>query len=192
MKIIQARNVNHAVAQTIPYLLKEGVPEDSRNGKVIVAPGPVMTVYENPCERVLFSPLRDANPFFHLMESLWMLVGRMDLAWPEFFNKRFASFSDDGKVVHGAYGYRWRSWWGFDQIRAIVDELKADPKSRRCVLSMWAPIGDLVSFKIDEKQLGGLKSKDVPCNTHAYFDLRGGRLNMTVCNRSNDAIWGAG
>ena len=33
--------------------------------------------------------------------------------------------------------------------------------------------------------------KDVPCNTHAYFDLRGGALNMTVCNRSNDALWGA-
>jgi hypothetical protein len=30
----------------------------------------------------------------------------------------------------------------------------------------------------------------VPCNTHVYFDVRGGKLNMTVCNRSNDMWWG--
>ena len=34
-------------------------------------------------------------------------------------------------------------------------------------------------------------SADVPCNTHAYFDTIDGRLNMTVCCRSNDIIWGA-
>lgn len=32
--------------------------------------------------------------------------------------------------------------------------------------------------------------KDVPCNTHAYFQVQDGRLNMTVCNRSNDVVWG--
>jgi hypothetical protein len=33
--------------------------------------------------------------------------------------------------------------------------------------------------------------KDVPCNTHCYFDARGGQVNMTVCCRSNDIVWGA-
>jgi hypothetical protein len=33
--------------------------------------------------------------------------------------------------------------------------------------------------------------KDVPCNTHIYFSVRNGYLHMTVCNRSNDMIWGA-
>jgi hypothetical protein len=33
--------------------------------------------------------------------------------------------------------------------------------------------------------------KDRPCNTHVYFDCRGLRLNMTVCCRSNDMLWGA-
>ena len=28
--------------------------------------------------------------------------------------------------------------------------------------------------------------KDVPCNTHIYFKVRDKKLNMTVCNRSND------
>ncbi len=29
------------------------------------------------------------------------------------------------------------------------------------------------------------------CNTHIYFDVQGDKLNMTVCNRSNDLIYGA-
>lgn len=197
MKIIEARNVNHAVAQALPYLLKEGLREESRNGTVLVAPAPVITVYEYPKQRVLFSPLRNANPFFHLMESLWMLAGRNDLAFPMFFNKRFEEYSDDKFTVHGAYGHRWRSMFGMDQIAHVVDELKAKPTSRRAVLQMWSALGDLVPIEVQEYNsdktilVGGLTSKDVPCNTHAYFEVRQNNLNMTVCNRSNDVIWGA-
>jgi hypothetical protein len=39
--------------------------------------------------------------------------------------------------------------------------------------------------------VGGINSKDIPCNTHVYFKVRDGKLRMTVCNRSNDLIWGA-
>jgi hypothetical protein len=180
MEVFIVRNVNHAVSEVLPFLLAHGERDESRNGPVLVAPAPVATVYTAPQERVLFSPLRDANPFFHLMESLWMLAGRDDVAFPLFFNSRFGEYSDDGVTVHGAYGYRWRKWFDFDQLRTIADELKANPKSRRCVLGMWDPRGDL-----------GVASRDLPCNTHIYFDCRNGLLNMTVCNRSNDAIWGA-
>ena len=39
--------------------------------------------------------------------------------------------------------------------------------------------------------LNQLKSKDVPCNTHAYFAINAeGSLDLTVCNRSNDLVWG--
>jgi hypothetical protein len=33
--------------------------------------------------------------------------------------------------------------------------------------------------------------KDVPCNTHVYFRVNEGKLDMTVCCRSNDIYWGA-
>ncbi len=183
MKTITARNVNEAAAHALPYLISNGVKEQSRNGAVIVAGVPVITEYTYPTERVMFSPTRDANPFFHLMEALWMLAGRNDLAFPLFFNKNFASYSDDGKSVHGAYGHRWRLRFGYDQLTVIVEELRKNPTSRRCVLSMWDATADL------HKAVAG--GKDVPCNTHAYFDIRQGALNMTVCNRSNDVIWGA-
>lgn len=195
MKVIEAVNVNDAVAKAIPYLLEYGSIEDTRNGPCIVAPGPVVTVYEKPMERVLFSPLRDANPFFHLMESLWMLAGRNDLEFVQQFNKRFDGYSDDGRTVHGAYGFRWRNWYNLDQLAILYEELRDKPNTRRAVLNMWSPIGDLIPLVINDNDrevaIGGLEGRDVPCNTHCYFDVRGGRLNMTVCNRSNDIIWGA-
>jgi hypothetical protein len=176
---IQARNVNDALAEGLRQLFLHGYPEKSRNGPVLVAPGPVTTIYVRPLERVLFSPTRDANPFFHLMEALWMLAGRNDVAWPVQFNSRFKEYSDDGKTFSGAYGFRWRRYFGRDQIELVINELKVNPTSRRAVLEMWSQ-NDL-----------GMPGKDLPCNTHCYFDCRGGVLNMTVCNRSNDALWGA-
>jgi len=37
----------------------------------------------------------------------------------------------------------------------------------------------------------GYDSKDLPCNTQTFFGVNAfGKLDMTVCNRSNDMIWG--
>lgn len=195
MQVLVVNNVTEALGRGIDYLLKDGVEEDSRNGTVLVAPGPVCTVYLNPLQRVLFSPVRDANPFFHLMESLWMLAGRNDIAWPQLFNQRFKEYSDNGYTAWGAYGWRWFDFFGYDQISAVIDELRKNPKSRRCVVSMW---NAWVEYAGDEKEdltadlhVATTGGKDVPCNTHIYFDIRNDRLNMTVCNRSNDIIWGA-
>lgn len=196
MKVIDVRNVNEALAEAIPYIIDYGVEEESRNGAVLVAPEPVCTVYRKPIERVLFSGTRDANPFFHLMEALWMLDGRGDLGWPLQFNKRFKEYSDNGDTIHGAYGWRWRGYFMFDQLQTIVDHLKKNPNSRRAVLSMWCADGDLREHQLRPGAFGpagegGLSSRDIPCNTHTYFGVRDGKLDMTVCNRSNDIIWGA-
>ena len=185
--IIQARGVNAALHSALDYLGREGVEADTRNGRVIAAPGPVLTEYERPQERVLFCAARNANPYFHLMESIWMLAGREDVAWVSQFNQRMRDYSDDGVILHGAYGYRWRARYGIDQLANLIKHLSSAPNSRRAVLAMWTPSGDLVP----EDGAGGLESKDLPCNTHIYFALRGGALETTVCNRSNDAIWGA-
>ena len=176
---IRANNVNGAYTEAMRYLLAEGIPEESRNGKVIVAPEPVLTTYYRPKERVLFSPERDANPYFHLMECLWMLAGRNDAEFLVHYNKRMSMFANDDGTFDGAYGYRWRFHFGLNQLDAVTRTLQAEPNSRRAVLTMFDPTYDL-----------GVASKDIPCNTHIYFDLRYGVLNMTVCNRSNDAVWG--
>ena len=201
MLVNTARTVSEALQNGLHAIRVHAVPKPSRVGDVLVMPYPVLTVYQNPTNRVLFSPMRDANPFFHVMESLWMLAGRNDLPWLTRFNKRFASYSDDGGATQpGAYGYRWRNYFGHDQLMDIILELKQNPDSRRVVLAMWDG-GARVSWlnrdcppdydQPGDSYAAALGSADVPCNTHAYFDTIDGKLNMTVCCRSNDIIWGA-
>lgn len=202
MHVIKATNVNDALAKGIRYLVKYGIVEGSRNGTVLVAPGPVTTVYSKPWQRVLFSPMRDANPFFHLMESLWMLGGGNELAFPAQFAKQLMAYSDDGHTGWGAYGWRWRNFFGWDQLDVAVEELGRNPNSRRVVLAMWNAMSSFTNhpaqpyaflhgrYAYNDMDVAIEGGKDVPCNTHIYLDCRGGVLNMTVCNRSNDIWWG--
>ena len=180
MQVVQGRNVNTVWIDGLWRLKTSGIREESRNGPVIVLPEPLTSVYERPWERVLFHPGRDANPFFHLMEALWMLDGGEDIAFVADYNKRMKEFSDDGVTLNGAYGYRWRYHFEKDQLLYVIEMLSRDPTTRRAVLGMWDPLDDL-----------GSSSKDIPCNTHIYFRAHGHLLDMTVCCRSNDAVWGA-
>lgn len=184
--IIEAGNADDALLQGLTLLSgHDASDEDTRGGLVRSMPAPVITVNHNPMWRVLRNPVRDANPFFHLFESLWMLAGRNDLGWLAQFNKRMASFSDDGGVTQpGAYGHRWRNHFGYDQIESAIMELSANPASRRVVITMWDALHDPAVA-----MTGGA---DVPCNTHIYLRVQDGRtLDMSVACRSNDAVWGA-
>ena len=181
MVVIRARNVHTALPIGIWMLKKDGVIRGSRNGKVLVMPEPVTTVYAEPTERVIFWEERNANPFFHLYEAMWMLAGqqRVDQLTP--FVARMKEYSDDGEILYGAYGRRWFHFFNIDQVHTIIAILQRNPDNRQCVLQMWSVTVDL-----------GINAKDIPCNTHAYFSINHeGALDMTVCCRSNDIIWGA-
>lgn len=177
---IHADNVNDALRIGTMHLLDKGKPVMSRSMLTLEYPGPVSTVYANPLQRVLFDPVRDANPFFHLMESLWILSGSDNVALPKMFLSSIDRFSDDGQTFHGAYGYRLRKAFDVDQLLGAVELLQEKPDSRQVVLSIWHPELDL-----------GKETKDMPCNDMIMLKVREGKLNMTVCNRSNDMIWGA-
>ncbi len=180
MQVIKVRNVHQALPEACRQLRVRGVERDSRNGPVRMFPTPVVTAYSHPCERVLFWAERDANPFFHFFECLWMLGGRNDVHFISRFNSAMHQFSDDGETFNGAYGYRWRVHFDCDQLETIVQALQRDKNCRRQVLSMFDARRDL-----------GLASRDIPCNTHAYVQVAtDGRLDLTVMCRSNDLIWG--
>jgi thymidylate synthase len=209
MKIITSSCPDEALFKGLTLLTNEGLTQSTRAGDALVMPCPVMTVNENPLQRVSFNPRRNANPFFHLMESLWMLAGRNDITWLDQFVGDFSSrFGDSdgagGLIMHGAYGFRWRKHfdiegggdgWPPDQLNEAVRLLKASPDDRQVVITMWDPVADL----------GASGVKDRPCNTHIYLRVRkekqgedygdGGYwpsvLDLTVCCRSNDAVMGA-
>lgn len=183
MYAIQADNVNQAFKFGADLMLhddrwREIAPRGGKVTREFLMP--VATTYMRPWRRVLFSDVRDANPFFHLMESLWMLAGRDDAEWISQFSSNIGQFAEDDGHFHGAYGHRWRYRFNIDQLQVVGNMLRRNPDTRRAVLSMWNPLDDI-----------GAEKRDIPCNTHIYFKIREGKLNMTVCCRSNDIIWGA-
>ena len=182
MKNITVRNVSEALFIAKQAIEEEGRLVQTRNGPAYEFPCPVATTYTHPTERVLFYKERDANPFFHFMESLWMLAGRNDVDWIMQFNGRMNTYSDDGVTFHGAYGYRWRTWFNKDQLEIAQHRLLTYENDRRTVVTMWDPAYDL-NMSND--------GKDYPCNTQIFFSVRNETLDMTVVNRSNDMIWGA-
>lgn len=147
---------------------------ESRNGPVRESVMPVMITYKNPRKRVLFHEKRDANPFFHLFEAIWMLAGRTEVMWLAQFNKGMLEFSDDGKTLVSAYGARWR-----EVLEPTLNKLRFDRNTRRAYVPIFHP---------EDAERNG---KDVPCNVGVSFNIRDGHLDMSVFNRSNDMLWGA-
>lgn len=174
---IAATTAAEAYTETLGLLQSIGVDENSRNGRVVTLQEPFMLTLKDPTRRIIRCPIRDANPFFHLMETVWMFAGKRDCEWLLQFNKRIGEYANDG-VINGAYGWRWFEHWG-NQPLAVAQMLKRDNETRQAVIAMWDPSYDLQPHW-----------KDRPCNTHIYFRVVKGMLDMTVCNRSNDLVWG--
>lgn len=151
--------------------------EESRNGKCSVLLTPLVIGNTNPLNRVLHHRIRNANPFFQLMETIWMMAGS-NSDWITQFNKQMKSYMDYG-VFHGAYGHRWANYFDIDQVAAVIKMLDENPVTRRAYIGLWDPKADL-----DQDY------KDLPCNVGMAFQLREDKLNGYVYNRSNDLIWG--
>lgn len=180
---ISANSPDLALALGSQYISTYGVREETRNGPAWAIPSAVTTTYQNPRSCVLFNPNRDANPFFHLFEAIWMMSGSNRLGPLAEVLPSTKNFSVDGETIHAAYGHRWRRHFGFDQLQYIIQKLKATPSTRQAVLSIWDAKTDLVDSPEN--------AKDRACNTIATFTRRpNNTLDMMVSNRSNDAIWG--
>lgn len=153
---------------------------DTRNGPVVAFTEPVMIQYSHSRERVLFSKARDANPFFHIFEAIWMLSGSNLVKPLAYFASNMLNYSDDGETLNGAYGYRWRSkeietsrpMTGeelakyapnqpagsiegveiLDQLNLLIEHLRTTPNSRRAVLQMWNMEDDLLKVGTPKEQ----------------------------------------
>lgn len=181
MQVLTVSSVDEAYYQGMGLLKETGGEVDTRNGKAISCETPVTTRYLNPRKRVITWKSREANAYFHLYESLWMLAGCVNVEMLSYFNKRMITFSDDGKTLPASYGWRWRHFFDVDQIRVTIEKIKANPNDRRLVIGMFDP----------SKDVENLTTKDIPCNLCIKFRVIHGGLDMIVFNRSNDIIWGA-
>ncbi|ARJ51851.1 thymidylate synthase [Staphylococcus lutrae] len=100
--------------------------------------------------------------------------------------KRQILTDDDFMKKHGdlghVYGKQWRDWVGadgqrYDQLKTVIEQIKANPNSRRHIVSAWNPT------EIHTMALP-------PCHTLFQFYVENGRLSCQLYQRSADIFLG--
>jgi thymidylate synthase len=121
---------------------------------------------------------------FAIVEVIGILNGRQDSEYLNFFNPRLPRFAGSGPRYDGAYGYRLRATFGFDQLVQAANALKSNPDGRQVVLQIWDAKRDFPSHS------GTPASEDIPCNVCSMLKLREGKLEWSQIMRSNDVFKG--
>ncbi|MFA5693652.1 MAG: thymidylate synthase [Acholeplasmataceae bacterium] len=75
------------------------------------------------------------------------------------------------------YGSQWRNFNGVDQLEYLINEIKANPNSRRMILSAWNPA------EIKDMMLP-------PCHTLIQFYVVDNKLSLQLYQRSGDVFLG--
>jgi thymidylate synthase len=117
-------------------------------------------------------------------ELLWFLNGDTNIAYLQDNGVRiWDEWADANGDLGPVYGYQWRSWpkpdgsGHVDQIANLIDGIKANPASRRHIVSAWNPA------QVDEMALP-------PCHCLFQFHVADGRLSCQLYQRSADVFLG--
>ena len=112
-----------------------------------------------------------------------LLDSQFNLIYREEMRKYTREILEDDEFAkkHGelgpVYGRQWRNFNGVDQIKNIIEELKANPTSRRLIVSAWNP------EEVEDMALP-------PCHTLFQFNSDGKTLDLSLMQRSQDKFLG--
>ncbi len=118
-----------------------------------------------------------------ILELLWFLRGDTNVHW---LQERGVTIWDEWADANGelgpVYGHQWRSWptpdgGTIDQIANLVRDLKANPDSRRLIVTAWNPV-DVPKMALP------------PCHCLFQFYVAKGKLSCQLYQRSADIFLG--
>src|SRR3569832_1666360 len=118
-----------------------------------------------------------------IYELLWFLRGETNVHW---LQEHGVTIWDEWADVNGelgpVYGYQWRSWpthmdGTIDQIAGLIRDIKANPDSRRLIVTAWNP-ADVPKMALP------------PCHCLFQFYVAEGRLSCQLYQRSADIFLG--
>ena len=115
-------------------------------------------------------------------ELLWFLKGDTNI---KYLKDNGVSIWDEWADENGdlgpVYGKQWRKWQSadglHDQISGVIDQIKANPNSRRHIVSAWN-VGEIPSMAL------------APCHILFQFYVQDGRLSCQLYQRSADVFLG--
>ena len=91
------------------------------------------------------------------------------------------AFAKEWGELGPVYGKQWRNFSGVDQLEWVVNEIKANPSSRRLIVSAWNPA------EIEEMAKAGLP----PCHTlFQFYVSHDNKLSCQLYQRSADLFLG--
>ena len=116
-------------------------------------------------------------------ELLWFLKGSTNVRWlQENGVSIWDEWADEKGELGPVYGYQWRNWETpdgrkIDQIAEVVKSIRANPDSRRHIVTAWNP-ADVPKMKLP------------PCHAFFQFYVADGRLSCQMYQRSADIFLG--
>ena len=116
-------------------------------------------------------------------ELLWFLKGDTNIKYLKENGVRiWDEWADENGDLGNVYGYQWRSWptpegKHIDQIKNVIDTLKANPNSRRIIVSAWN-VGEIEKMALP------------PCHAFFQFYVAQGKLSCQLYQRSADIFLG--
>tara|TARA_B100000242_G_scaffold293164_1_gene270428 strand:+ start:5694 stop:6488 length:795 start_codon:yes stop_codon:yes gene_type:complete len=116
-------------------------------------------------------------------ELLWFLKGDTNIKYLKENGVRiWDEWADENGDLGNVYGYQWRSWptpdgEHIDQIKNVIDTLKANPNSRRIIVSAWN-VGEIEKMALP------------PCHAFFQFYVAQGKLSCQLYQRSADIFLG--
>lgn len=129
-------------------------------------------------------------------ELLWFLQGDTNIRYLKENGVRiWDEWADERGDLGPVYGYQWRSWPApdgrhIDQIAQVVAQIKANPDSRRIIVSAWNP-ADLPDERLSpQANVASGKMALAPCHAFFQFYVCEGRLSCQLYQRSADIFLG--
>ncbi|MBS1937531.1 MAG: thymidylate synthase [Bacteroidetes bacterium] len=116
-------------------------------------------------------------------ELLWFLQGDTNIKYLQDNGvKIWDEWADANGNLGPVYGYQWRNWptpdgGHIDQIAKLVEMIKANPNSRRLIVTAWNPAD------VDRMALP-------PCHCLFQFFVAEGKLSCQLYQRSADTFLG--
>jgi thymidylate synthase len=118
-----------------------------------------------------------------IYELLWFLRGETNIRYlNEHGVKIWDEWADADGELGPVYGHQWRSWTAsngetIDQIRDVVEQIRANPDSRRLIVSAWN-VADVPKMALP------------PCHLLFQFYVAQGKLSCQLYQRSADVFLG--
>jgi thymidylate synthase len=129
-------------------------------------------------------------------ELLWFLAGETNTRYLKENGVRiWDEWADEHGDLGPVYGYQWRNWPApdgrhIDQVAQVVEQIKANPNSRRIIVSAWNP-ADLPDERISpQANVAEGRMALAPCHAFFQFYVSEGRLSCQLYQRSADIFLG--